>query len=118
MHEIVGRGTSICFETKPAVPIIEHFFAEARDFLKNPCFLSFKDEFPLEKTDLEEEKRKLMSAMFSKPGSDCVAFNHDNATCRRDAAVAFFALLALEAQGDVVAQQDTFWGPIRVNRSF
>lgn len=72
----------------------------------------------MEKTDLEEEKRKLMSGLFSDPGSDRVVFNDGFAddACRRDVAVAFFALLALEAQGDVITEQETFWGPITVTR--
>jgi len=75
----------------------------------------------LERTDLEEEKRKLMSGLFPLPGSDARAvFNDvvvDDTICRREAAVAFFALLALEAQGDVETEQDNFWGPIRVTRN-
>lgn len=76
-----------------------------------------QNEVPMEKADLEEEKRKLMTALFPLPGSEPRAvFNDIEFEVRRDAAIAFFALLSLEAQGDVATEQENFWGPILVTK--
>jgi hypothetical protein len=65
--------------------------------------------------NIDEEKEKILSSIVGLSRSDRLSFVADiltgNATSRQ-AAVAFSALLALEAERRVSSVQTAFWGPI------